>query len=284
MANGILGIDHVLVTVRDLEISQQAWTRLGFVVTPRGEHPEWGTANHCIMFADDYVELIGPVAAGAQADRLRSFLSARGEGISGLALACDDAAATLRALRSAGVEIGEPRALSRPLQTPEGEVRPQFAILDLPPAVMPVAAAFACQHLTPNLLRRPAWLEHPNGALAIKSVTIAADDPEAVRAPLETLFGAGATIATDSTVAVHTGHGLLLLARPDELSQLHPDPALDEPPEPPATVALTLAVADPDRTAAYLRTRDVPISRDIDGTVRVAPEQASGIFLEFARA
>ncbi len=284
MANSIQGIDHVLVAVRDLDVSQQAWSRLGFVVTPRGEHPQWGTANHCIMFAGDYVELIGPVAAGERADQLRSFLSAHGEGIAGMALACGDAAATSRDLRAAGIDIGEPRALSRPLRTPEGDVRPQFAVLDLPPAVMPVATAFACQHLTPQLLRRPEWLDHPNGALAIKSLTIAVDDPEAARGPLETLFGAGATTATDNTVAVHTGHGLLLLARPDELSQLHPDPALDEPPPAPATVALSLAVADPDRTASYLRTRNIPISRDNDGTVRVAPERASGIFLEFARA
>jgi len=61
MRNGIAGIDHVIVGVRDLERARVGWTRLGFTLSPRGRHIGQGTANYCIMFASDYVELLGIV-------------------------------------------------------------------------------------------------------------------------------------------------------------------------------------------------------------------------------
>jgi len=55
MAHGILGIDHTLVGVADLDQAGMAWTRLGFTLSPRGRHIGWGTANYCVMFARDYI-------------------------------------------------------------------------------------------------------------------------------------------------------------------------------------------------------------------------------------
>ena len=61
MNNEISGIDHIVVGVRDLEQARLAWARLGFTLSPRGRHIGQGTANYCIMFASDYVELLGLV-------------------------------------------------------------------------------------------------------------------------------------------------------------------------------------------------------------------------------
>ena len=52
----ITGIDHVVVGVGDLEGARRTWETLGFTLTPRGRHKGWGTANYCVMFADDYIE------------------------------------------------------------------------------------------------------------------------------------------------------------------------------------------------------------------------------------
>lgn len=282
MANHITGIDHVLVAVADLDAAAERWRRLGFALTPRGGHPQWGTANRCIMFAADYLELIGAVGKGAKADQLAGLVRDRGAGISGLALASADAAATAAALRRAGVAVGEPQALSRVIESPEGSVRPEFAVLDLPSGTLPGTAAIVSQHLTPELMRRPEWLEHPNGAVAVVSLTIVTDEPEAARPALEAVFGPASTTATDNTVAVHTGHGLILLARPDEVAQLHPDADLDTPRPVPAAVALTLAVTDPRRTAAHLTAQGIPFGRHADGSIAVSPQDADGVLLEFA--
>ncbi len=283
MANHINGIDHVLVAVRDLDKAADDWRRLGFAVTPRGGHPEWGTANHCVMFEGDYVELIGAVGPGAKAEALRAILNDRGEGVAGLALASRDGAAACSDLRKAGVGCGEPQSLSRRLEAPEGTVTPMFSVFDLPEGTVPGATTIVCQHVTPELLRRKEWLEHPNGALAITSLTIAVDDPEAHRAGLEKVFGPGCAAVTDNTVAVHTGHGMLLLVRPDEVTQLHPDEALEELSTVPAVVALTVAVYDADKAARHLAEQGVPFGRDNDGTIRIGPEHAGGVFLEFVR-
>ena len=71
------GLDHVLVGVRDLEAARRAWARLGFTLTPRGRHIGWGTANYCIMFAREYVELLGIVDPGLFVNRLDRFLETR---------------------------------------------------------------------------------------------------------------------------------------------------------------------------------------------------------------
>lgn len=283
MANHIEGIDHILAAVADLDKAAADWKRLGFTLTPRGGHPEWGTANRCIMFKDDYLELIGAVGPGARAEQVKGFLAQRGEAVMGLALATSDGPAARHDLQARGIEAGEPRSLSRGLDAPEGPIKLMFSILDLPAGTVPGAATILCQHVTPERLRRPEWLRHANGAVGITSMTIAVEDPESHRATLEAVFGPGSTTATDSTVAVHTGNGLLLLVRPDEVTQLHPDEALEDVATVPSVVALTLAVTDSGHTARVLTERGVPFARDTDGTVRVAPEDASGVFLEFAR-
>ena len=61
MTGAFSGLDHVLVGVRDLEAARATWTGLGFNPCPRGRHTGWGTANYCLMFPGDYVELLGIV-------------------------------------------------------------------------------------------------------------------------------------------------------------------------------------------------------------------------------
>ncbi len=39
------GIDHVVLSVRDLDSAESFFTRAGFTLTPRAEHP-FGTSNH----------------------------------------------------------------------------------------------------------------------------------------------------------------------------------------------------------------------------------------------
>src|SRR6266566_2621237 len=86
MRNGIAGIDHVIVGVRDLERARMGWTRLGFILTPRGRHIGQGTANYCIMFPSDYVELLGIVDQQDFVQRLDAFLASR-EGLMATAFA-----------------------------------------------------------------------------------------------------------------------------------------------------------------------------------------------------
>src|SRR5215470_482095 len=74
----ILGVDHVVVVVRDLDAAAAQWRKLGFTLSPRGTHsPQMGTANYTIMFGEDYLELIGVLAATEHNKPTRELLARR---------------------------------------------------------------------------------------------------------------------------------------------------------------------------------------------------------------
>lgn len=50
--------DHLAVAVADLSVAGPEWARLGFAVTPGGDHRGRGTSNVLIPFGSSYVELI----------------------------------------------------------------------------------------------------------------------------------------------------------------------------------------------------------------------------------
>jgi catechol 2,3-dioxygenase-like lactoylglutathione lyase family enzyme len=278
----IAGIDHVVVGVGDLEAARRAWIDLGFTVTPRGRHSDWGTANYCVMFAEDYVELLGIADPSRPSNNLRVFLESR-EGLFGLAFASDDAAAVAQALREGGIAGAGVEELSRSLELPTGEVAPSFRLVHLPPATTPGLSAFVCQHMTPELDWQEPWLAHPNGARAVLSVTAVVEDPSAVAIPYGELFGFDRVMVGDGYVQVDSGRGALRFTTADGLRRL--SPGLEQVPDHPAPwlAALRLSVADPDATADYLDGRGVTFRRDADGSLRVAPARTCGVILEFAK-
>lgn len=279
MARPITGLDHSLVGVRDLEGARAQYERLGFTLTPRGRHVGWGTANYCIMFPDDYIELLGIIDPAQFTNNLDTFLAKR-EGLLGLAFATTDAADAARQLAAAGLSPDGPKDLGRLLELPEGAVAPQFKLVMLPPRATPDLSAFVVQHLTPELLRRPGWLRHANGARGLIGLTAIVDDPPALADSYERLFGAGSATLTDDTLAVRVGRSFLLFARPDDLPALHPE--VDGPQaDPPYLAAMTVAVPNLDATRAFLETRGFDVAVDPVGSLRVGADAACGTILEF---
>ena len=122
--------------------------------------------------------------------------------------------------RPPGLAPAEVAALGRRLE-PDPELR--FENVMLAPEATGGAALFACAALTPEAMRQPDWLAHPNGAQGIASVTVAVDDPDAFYEPMAQVFGSICLTETDDTLAVHTGRGVLLFATPDDLDMLHPE-------------------------------------------------------------
>jgi catechol 2,3-dioxygenase-like lactoylglutathione lyase family enzyme len=169
----VRGIDHAVILVRDLDRARDTYARLGFTLTPRGYH-SLGSQNHCIMFGRDYLELMAlPPVPPAAFQYFADFLAQR-EGVGALALATEDAAAAHAELIQAGIAAEAPLALSRPVEN-LGEAR--FTLVQLPPEETPGFRTFVCQHHTREIVWRPEYQRHANGAVEIKSVSIAASDP-----------------------------------------------------------------------------------------------------------
>src|SRR2546427_627021 len=91
MAQGIDGIDHAVILVRDLDLSRDLYARLGFTVTPRGTHSaHMGTGNYLFILERDYIELLGVLKPTPNNAEWRERL-VHGEGLSAFAISTQDA-------------------------------------------------------------------------------------------------------------------------------------------------------------------------------------------------
>ncbi len=282
MDNGIAGIDHVIVGVRDLESARRGWERLGFTLSPRGRHIGQGTANYCIMFPSDYVELLGIVDPNDFLHRLDAFLVGR-EGLMAAAFAPAAPLDELRAaLLSRRLHPSEPRPLGRRLELPEGAVEPRFSLVSLPAEETPGLDSFICAHLTPELMRRPEWLDHPNGVLGLSGIHVLVENAAALLAPYDRLFGIQQVTTTDAVVCVHVGRHRILFSTADDFSTMYPklDIGADFPL--PGIAAVEFEIGSREITAGYLTRRQVPFEEIPEGSLVVPAREANGVMLFFS--
>lgn len=281
MANGIMGIDHSVVAVRDIERARDAYSRLGFITTPRRRFAKWGTANYSVMFEHDFIELLGIVDPSAEVTPgLEDYLEV-GEGVMAVTLHADDVDSAHTELDRGGFHPSGLNETEITLEAPDGPVAQRFRWLRIDAKATPDMYLMLVQPMTPERMRRPEWLDHPNGARALTGLTVVVDDPLGHMGPYEALFGAGSSTPTDNTLAIHTGHGALIFVTEDNFSLMHPRAAAMTR-RTPFIGAMCLETADVAATAAYLDAHGVPNTFSEEGVVRVAPEYACGAVLEFA--
>jgi catechol 2,3-dioxygenase-like lactoylglutathione lyase family enzyme len=280
-ANAIAGIDHVLIGVRDLDAAAARWEKLGFHCTPRGRHIGWGTGNYCIMFADDYIELLGIIDPAQFTNNLEKFIATR-EGLMGLAFSAADEVGCAAALRKAGLHPDGPKVLKRELELPGGTVLPEFGLVMLPAAETPALSAFVCVHKTPDLVRQPEWLRHANRATGLVSMTIVVDDPVDTAFGWLPIFGPDRISTANLVTVIDTGHGAIRFTTKAGLAQLYP--ALVPLPEYPAPwiAALKISVADKARCRDHLHFANILSFKTGKGCI-VPPEEANGVIIEFVQ-
>ena len=276
----IAGIDHVIVGVRNLEDARETWRRLGFTLSPRGRHIDQPTGNYCVMFAADYIELLGIAdAAAAGPHRLGDFLKWR-EGLMGAAFAPSGGAEQAHAaLFERGLHPSVPRPLSRAIELSEGTVLPGFSLVSLPGEETPGLDCFLCSHLTPELMRRPEWLAHANGATRLNAVYVLVENTAPLLPAYDRLFGIGQVTTTDAVAAVHVGRHNLFFSTPDDFETMHPSVTLNPGFPLPGIVALELGIDRREDTLAYLRAHQIAFDEMPDGSLAVPAREASGAVL-----
>lgn len=230
-------IDHVMVCVADLERAADAYARLGFGVHPGGVHAGKGTHNSIAFNEGDYLELLairdrGEYLRGSPYPGLVEFI-AQGGGLRYIILQSDGLAADVAAMRSRGVEVGDPADGAR--RTPSGqELRWRAAMLG-PRNPLPL---FFIERVTPLAERRRQVPEapHPNGVLRIERAYIAVTDLAAAADDYSRVLGAAprlerGTVIHANMAVFDLGGGGLTLAQPtgpgaaaDALEQRGPGP------------------------------------------------------------
>jgi hypothetical protein len=204
-----LAFDHAVLAVRDLDASMAEWDRAGFTVIRGGIHPDFGTHNALIAFADGtYLELLAP----REAWRLRMLHVARALGlwpvvtarrsliarrflghltqlglVVDIALRTESVANAMLDAQARGLEIAGPFPGAR--RRADGrEIAWRFGVPsrgDIP---------FLIEDVTPREWRIPhgADATHRNGATGVASITLGVRNLEAARRRYHALLGAEA--------------------------------------------------------------------------------------------
>jgi glyoxalase-like protein len=276
----ILGVDHVVVVARNLDAAAAQWGKLGFTISPRGTHsPQMGTANYTIMLGEDYLELLGVLAATEQNKPTRDLL-ARREGIERTAFTTDDAAAGAAELQRRGLTPLGPVHFGRPVDLPDGrKSEARFNVFRWPlnenPGGMRI---FACQHLTRDAVWIPELQRHANGAQRIVAIEILSTDPQQAAAHMSRLIDEPVA-AADGTWRVRSGgkRADFLFYDAPTFATRYPD-AVRAGTAPEGAVAIVLETSDLAAATRALGTSCVAH----DGKVSVAANAANGVILSFA--
>jgi hypothetical protein len=280
----IVGLDHVVILARSLDAAAEGWRALGFTVAPRGIHTAvMGTANHTIMLAEDYIELIGVVADTERNAPTREFLKTRGEGIERSAFTTTSAADGVAEITARGLAGTGPFDFGRPVDLPDGrKTEAKFRTFLWPlndrPAGMRI---FACEHLTREAVWVPELTRHANTATRIDRVELLSGNPKEAAAHMSRLIDQPVTTDADGALRVASGgkRGDFVFLDRATLEKRHPGIPLDGlPREGGVTLALRVANADAAKSAVGGRgTTTKP------GAITVAPKYANGVILELAQ-
>ena len=121
------------------------------------------------------------------------------------------------------------QSFSRPV-TLDGATRAaRFRTTRLDPDRIAIGRVYFCEHLTPDLVWRPEWQTHPNGACAISRVVVATADPQRTAVLFRDLFGGqaiaernGRHLVTAGTAEVELVPPMMVVA---EFGEAAADPA-----------------------------------------------------------
>jgi catechol 2,3-dioxygenase-like lactoylglutathione lyase family enzyme len=277
----VVGIDHVVVMVEDLDAAADTWRRLGFTVSPRGTHSaKLGSGNYTIMFGDDYVELLGILAATEHNAASRAFLSERGGGIERIAFTTTDAAAGVKELHDLGIDAIGPVEFGRPVDLPgggKGEAR--FSIFQWPHQEAPAnLRIFACQHHTRDSVWIPELQRHANTARRLQRVIVTSPQPELDARHMLRLIDTEQYPEPDGGIVVSSGSmraDILFVSR-DAFAQQFPGVSLDGLTDR-GGAGLIIAVDDLAAAAEAVGSAGVKVG----DRVVVPPSSADGVLVVF---
>ena len=275
----IIGLDHVVVVVRDLDKAAQTWAGLGFTVSPRGTHSaHMGTGNYTMMLGDDYLELLGVLTPTERNAPTRALLEKR-EGIERAAFTAVDAAAGTKELQARGIAATGPIGFSRPVELPDGtKTEAKFDTFIWPVEERPGGMRiFACQHYTRAAVWIPYLQKHGNTAHKIIRIELLSDDPKAAAEHMSRLADMPISKEADGAYRVESGGGRGAFVFVDRamLEERHPGVPMDHLP---ADGAVALVLGVKDLAAAKLVTAKAGAVVG-ENRVTVPPSAANGVML-----
>jgi catechol 2,3-dioxygenase-like lactoylglutathione lyase family enzyme len=177
-------INHVGMAVRDLSETVRRFEAMGFQLTPYSPHSAaWkpgdtvkplGSGNRCVMFANDYLEILASEDELQPAPRIAKFLT-RHQGAHIICFNTEDPHGVDQRLHKAGVVTSGVIPLQRDIDTPDGLQTAKFERVQFAPEHSPEGYIQAARHLTPQYIYQPRYIAHPNGCTQLSNTFVVTD-------------------------------------------------------------------------------------------------------------
>lgn len=289
-AKGEIFVDHIAHWVPDIAPAACAMERLGFVLTPYTEHTNStapgepirpaGSANHCIMLREGYLEILTPTADTAIGQELRAGIE-RYTGVHLVAFNCADAQAQRNRLVAEGFDQRPVVDLRRATDTEdggEGELR--FTVIRPVPGAMAEGRIQFLTHHTPDLLWQERWMRHPNTVERLRAVMICVADPDEAAGRFRRYLGRDAR-PIDNGWLIPCDRGTVVLLGQREFERCLPGVEI---PGLPYIAGYAVQCGDLNACRVCLKANQIVYRELTDGVVAVSAPAALGGNLLFTGA
>jgi hypothetical protein len=286
MRNGVLDIDHMMISVRNSQRAGETFERLGFTLTPRSALP--GMSNRLMCFPPlhpdrcNFVEFLGFDDRAAAPAFMHALLGDR-EGPVSMVMVSPDARAAELELRAHGFEPYPAMALKRDWTLPGGEViSPEFVVCLLKPGTSPLYWNIA-QYVgaTVRHYHRPDFTSHANTARALSAVLAVADDPRAVARHYEDAWGARVVASAGGVTGVTLDRVTLRLLTPMQAAALYPGAPMPARAAGAAYLGFAIGFERLDVARAHVERAGVAHKPLAGGGLWLPPEAAHGCVVAF---
>lgn len=295
MPNAQYGIDHPVITIRDLEKARDQFRKLGFAPNPVGFHP-WGTTLSLLMFKDNFIELISvndpskfgtnSVGGFCYGRNVGKFLD-RVEGLGLVALHSKDGKGDHQSLVNKGLVSQGQIDFRRDMKKPDGT--PDVAIVSLGLFLNDQqrdVSNFICHQHRPELIWVPAWQNHPNGVDAVTAVTYVAERPLELAERYVAFYGEDRVKQSSDLVEADSGCGVIRIASPERVFEMFGPVGLPNWNGDTAPHGIGITVSTPrfDELPALWSEGGISWSIGPKGTYIIAPEFGGNTIMEFEKS
>jgi hypothetical protein len=271
-------LDHVVVnTLGRLDEAAQQYRRLGFTLTARGHH-SLGSSNNLAVFGTDYLELLGFLPGN---EGKRAELWMHPPGLTGLAFKSADPGEVYAAMRERSVPVAEPMAFARPVELAGGPRDARFSVVRVTGDAVQNGRIFFCHHVTPELVWRPEWQRHANGATGIAELLIAARDSARTAGIYERMFGPGLLTQVAGGVSFRAGAATVSVLDPTTVAQRTAGAAPVSADGSDRMVALIIKTGSLAAARSALDDGGVPFGPRPEGGIVVSHQHAGHVALAF---
>ena len=283
-------LDHLAHWVGDIAAAAALLERLGFRPTPYAEHthslaPDTppvpaGSANHCVMLAAGYLEVLTPIGDTPIAREVRAALD-RYTGVHLAAFCTENTPAHRERLQSLGFPQRPCVTLTRESASADGSpCTLRFTVARPQVGCLAEGRVQFLTHHTPEQLWQRRWLDHPNGARALTDMLFCVEDADEARARYTRYLDrepqeveGGCVFALD--------RGRLALLTAEAITESLPGTAI---PRTPCMAAYAIECTDLARTRETLDAGAIEFLAETESALVVPPTPALGGTIVFTAA